>query len=293
MNNIFDGKSIRDVILKRIADQNAISEKLPHLAVILATDNPICAKYVELKKQSALKVGITLSDYLFNKGETQQEIIDCIEHLNGDEEVDGIMIQVPVDGKYDRDELIKAISPKKDVDGLRYCLGLDSDFKPPVVEAILEALKKGVGLDASMGKDEGLGSYKHSKQTSISTPKPLIITIIGQGFLVGKPLERALEGLNYELRIMNKGDLENHNSLFIIYDSDIVISAVGKANLIKPDMVKEGVVLIDAGTTEANGCLVGDIDPECYKKASYYTPVPGGIGPVTIAKLFQNLARNG
>ncbi|MEI8143127.1 MAG: bifunctional 5,10-methylenetetrahydrofolate dehydrogenase/5,10-methenyltetrahydrofolate cyclohydrolase [Candidatus Berkelbacteria bacterium] len=279
MNKQFDGKTIRDRSLKQIADKNAAASRPPHLAVILAGDNPVCAKYVELKKKSAIRAGITFSDYQFDNTHSQQEIIECIQHLNDDEEIDGIMIQIPVDLKFDRDELIKSISPKKDVDGLRYCLGLDSDFKPPVVEAILEALR--------------LASLAQGK-----TSKDSKVVLVGSGFLVGKPLEKALREIGVSPVVISTGAEKSSDTRKIsrqarddMKNSDIIITATGQSDLIKPDMIKEGVVLIDAGTTEANGCLVGDIDPKCYEKSSYYTPVPGGIGPVTIAKLFENLTK--
>jgi methylenetetrahydrofolate dehydrogenase (NADP+)/methenyltetrahydrofolate cyclohydrolase len=126
------------------------------------------------------------------------------------------------------------------------------------------------------------------KRSEIRIDDKTKIAQIGSGFLVGSPLQKCLiEGFkSAELDIANK----NKNNLSeIVKDADIVISATGSPKLIKEDMIKDGVVLIDAGTAEENGNLVGDIDPEAYKKARYYTPVPGGIGPVTIAMLFKNV----
>lgn len=265
--NYFDGKQIRDEILKDLADKVVLMEDKPSMAVFLIGNDPVCEKYVELKEKMALKAGIQFLLYKFDDTSSEEEIVEAIGFLNADPEVGGIMIQIPIDKKFDRDKLIAKITPDKDIDGLRYCLGLDSDFRPPVVLAVLEA------LSAS-------GIMKK-------------ITLVGRGFLVGKPLERVLKEKNIaNLTVLDADDWRDekiHNSLFIVHDSDIVISATGKPGIIKPDMVKDGAVLIDAGTAEENGSLLGDIDPEAYAKASYYTPVPGGIGPVTAAKLFQNL----
>jgi methylenetetrahydrofolate dehydrogenase (NADP+)/methenyltetrahydrofolate cyclohydrolase len=272
---MFDGKQIRDEILKSVAEKVVEMERKPNLAEFLIGDDIISTKYADLKMKMATKTGSHFSLYKFDDKDSMDDVLEAIHFLNTDEETDGIMIQIPVPAKFDRDKLISAIDAKKDVDGLRYCLGLDSDFKPPVVLAILEAVKRS-GVDLKTAK----------------------IVMIGHGFLVGKPLARVLREQNIvPLVILNEvKNLTDNTRSFAdaqddILNADIIISAVGKAGLIKPEMVKEGVVLIDAGTAEDNGELKGDIDPEAYKKASYYTPVPGGIGPVTIAKLLENLAK--
>jgi len=280
---VFDGKQIRDEILKELADKVVSMENKPTLAEFLIGDDPVSAAYAELKHKIALKIGVQFCLYKFSDKDSEEEIVQAIEFLNDDPETDGIMIQIPVPKGFNREKLIGAISPAKDVDGLRYCQGLDSDFKPPVVEAILEAVKRSL--------ENTKYEIRNTKQISNSNFQKLKqqkIALIGHGFLVGKPLEKALKELGVEnLTVVTSENILD--SKFEILDSDLVISATGKAGIIKPDMVKEGVVLIDAGTAEENGELKGDIDPETYDKSSYYTPVPGGIGPVTVAMLFKNL----
>jgi len=261
----FDGNKIRDQILLKIRKEIVENSRDIGLAVILAGDNPVCEKYVELKKGIAEKLGVNFDLYKFEKTDKEDDISETIKYLNTDPEVDGIMIQIPVDQKFNRDTLISLISPQKDIDGLRFCLDLASDFRPPVVLAVLEAMK-------SSGKD-----LKKSR-----------IVIVGRGFLVGDPLRRALleMGVKAEVADSSTKDLKK-----LTETADILVTAVGRTNIITEDMIKEGVALIDAGTTEQNGTQKGDIAMECYHKASFYTPVPGGIGPVTIAMLFQNLLK--
>ena len=278
MSNFFDGKKIRDEILAELMEKVAKMERKPVLAVFLIGGDPVSAKYDNIKKKFTEKIGAHFALYKFDEKDSQQEIIEAIEFLNSDPETDGIMIQIPIPKKFDRDKFITKISPAKDVDGLRFCADLDSKFQPPVVLSILEAIRR-----------SGMIDCRALEHPMARNDKGLKVALIGHGFLVGAPLTRALSGL--EDRSSKIGELKifNRTPNSELLNSDVVISATGKSGLIKPEMVKDGVVLIDAGTAEENGELRGDIDPECYDKASYYTPVPGGIGPVTVAMLLQNL----
>jgi len=263
MTNQLDGKKVRDSILKDLADKVAALERKPTLAVLLVGNDPVCAKYVELKQRIAVRLGVQFCLYKFEEDDNEDNVIQAIEFLNNDPEVDGIMIQIPMPEGYDRDKIIAAISPAKDVDGLRYCLGVESKFKPPVVLAVLEVIKES-GTEVVKSK----------------------IALVGHGFLVGKPLEKTFQEYGIQIAVANS---KTQDLSEITADADILISAVGEASVIRPENVKERAVLIDAGTTEASGTLKGDIDHKALEKASFYTPVPGGIGPVTVAMLFRNL----
>lgn len=281
MSSMFDGKAIRDEILKDLANKVVEMEEKPVMAVLLIGNDPICAKYVELKQKLAERIGVQFNLYKFDEQNTEDEIFECIKFLNSDPETRGIMMQIPILEKFDRDKLIAAISKEKDIDGLRFCVGLESDYRPPVVLAILEAIMRS-------GK-------KIDEKTKV--------VMLGRGFLVGAPLLRtfkengvdpiviASEGNKIEKGKIPASAGMTEQAQDDIKKADIIISAVGKAGMIKERMVKEGVILIDAGTAEQNGALVGDIDPETYKKSLYYTPVPGGIGPVTVSMLFRNLLK--
>ncbi len=287
---MFDGKKIRDEILVELTGKVAKMERKPTLAVFLIGGDPVSAKYDDIKKKFTEKIGANFCLYKFDEKDSQAEIEEAIEFLNNDPETDGIMIQIPIPKKFNRDKLIAKISPAKDVDGLRFCAGLDSKFKPPVVLSILEAIRRS-GHCEECSSDEAIYherlprlDYKHKSMARNDNCK---IALIGHGFLVGAPLARLLKEEKVDFFV--SPHLTSPRGGEGLRAANIVISATGKAGLIKPEMIKDGVVLIDAGTSEENGELRGDIDPECWEKASYYTPVPGGIGPVTVAMLLRNL----
>lgn len=258
----FEGKKIRDQILAELKEKIALLGPAPTLAVIIVGNNPVSLSYVGLKRKSAKEIGVQYRIYSYNERTVEEKIRREIENLNQDEEVGGIMIQMPLPPGFDRNQLIGAVSPSKDIDGLRYCLGLESKFIPPVILAIEKALNEtGVNLAQAA------------------------IAIIGRGFLVGGPLYRYF-GDSKNIKIFNSLD---NKALKFIKKADVIISATGRAGLVQSNMIKEGVILIDAGTSESRGELIGDIDPAAFTKASFYTPVPGGIGPVTIACLMRNL----
>jgi len=260
---IFDGKKIRDEILQELKDQVELLAITPVLAVIWIGDDFASARYIEAKQRAAEKIGIHFDLIKYSNNATLEIITNRVNELNNNDSIHGIMVQIPVPKRFDQEDIISQILPHKDIDGLRYCMQKPCGFLPPVTLSIKEAIKR-----------------------SNVFLKGAKVTIIGKGFLVGGPIARMLEKDVAELRIADKN---TPYLATITKDSDIVISATGSANIIKPNMIKDGVVLIDAGTTEVGGKLAGDIDKACYKKSSYYTPVPGGIGPVTVAMLMRNV----
>jgi methylenetetrahydrofolate dehydrogenase (NADP+)/methenyltetrahydrofolate cyclohydrolase len=262
----FDGRAIRDKILEDIKLKIEKEKLNPVLAVVLVGENAVGESYVKLKAKFAYKIGVKSEIFRYDGTEDKEIILNKIKELNQDPKISGIMIQMPVPDEYDKIDLVNAISPEKDVDGLRFCGGFRSLFHPPVVLAILKAIEES------------------GKQIENSH-----VVVVGRGFLVGWPLAQCLEEEVKGLVVVDNNTKNLHE---ITKSADILISATGTANLIKPEMVKEGVVLIDAGTTEINGELAGDIDPETFSKASFYTPVPGGIGPVTVAMLMRNLVES-
>jgi len=261
--DFFDGKKIRDEIISDLKTKVAKMDRKPGLAVFLVGNDVVCERYVALKKRIAESIGIFVRVYKYDENCEQKEIINKITELNSDNTIDGIMVQIPIPKNFDKFEIINAISPDKDVDGLRFCGGFHSHFTPPVVLAILKAVEL---------------ANKNIEECEV--------LVIGRGFLVGWPVAQCMEEAVKGLVI---ADRNTKNLSSITKTADVIISATGEAGLIKPDMVKDGAILIDAGTAEVGGELLGDIDTECYGKACYYTPVPGGIGPVTVAMLLKNL----
>lgn len=260
---VFDGKKTQDEILTDLKSRILALGRAPVLAAIWVGEDEVTARYVEIKQKVAEKLGIRFDLIKFPANEAEHIVAEKIKLLNNDTGVDGVMVQIPLPKNINQDTIIRSIVPEKDVDGLRYCANLTCGFFPPVVGAIVMAL-----------------------ETAHQNIYDKNVTVIGKGFLVGSPLIRYLREKTSEIRV---GDSTTPYIGAITTDADVVISAVGKSNLIRPNMVKKGVVLIDAGTSEAGGALSGDIDPKAYSKASFYTPVPGGIGPVTVAMLFRNL----
>lgn len=277
----FNGEKVRDKILNDLKIKIAALSTKPTLAVIWVGKDPLSGRYIRSKQRVAEKIGADFKLYQFSLLASEVDIINKIKELNEDKSITGILLQMPLPDKINRQKVIEAISAEKDVDGLRFCANLPpwlglrlgsarqvaendkSDFQPPAVLAILFALRE---------------SQIDLRKKSVA--------IIGQGFLIGLPLKKVLKKITNKLQT---ADENTENTKEITRNADVIISAVGLAEVIKPDMVKKNVVLIDAGTSEVNGILKGDIHPDTYKKSSFYTPVPGGIGPITVAMLYKNL----
>lgn len=266
MTKIFDGKKIRDEILERLKAEVSKHDKKPKLAVIWAGNDFASDKYINAKRTAAEKCGIIFDVHRFDDSVTEETILTEVNELNKDENVTGILVQLPMPAGIDQRKVIDSVAEIKDVDGLRFCYDILCTFRAPVTLAILRAI------------EESGRNIQKSK-----------IAIVGQGFLVGEPITRILSPVALEVRI---ADIRTPYLGTITSDVDILISATGKGQIVKPEMVQQGAVLIDAGTTEMNGELTGDIDPDCYEKASFYTPVPGGIGPVTVAMLLSNVVES-
>jgi len=250
---ILDGKSLSDIIANDLRTRTA--GKNIKLAIILVGNNPASIKYVDAKQRRAGDVGIHCDVIRLPAETSESEILKIIEKLNGDNTVNGIMAQLPLPGHICARTITRAIAPGKDVDGLNPA----SDFSPATVrgiEKLLEHYLYGVDFDLS----------------------GLCAVVVGQSELVGRPAAKMLLDHNATVVICHSRtkDLANFTAM-----ADILISATGAVNLIKPNYVKQGAVIIDVGTN-------GDIDPACYEKASAYTPVPGGVGPMTIISLLEN-----
>lgn len=255
---IFNGKDFSGRIEKGLFEKILVLKKNkinPKLVSILIGNNKASLLYTSLKKKAAERVGAAMEVKVLYEEVTTEDVVLGIEKLNSDNSVHGIMVQMPIPKNLNKDKILNTISKEKDVDGLRS----ESEFVPATVKAILkiiEAAKKEVGHD-----------FEH-------------VVVVGSRGMVGKPLVRLLSELKYNV---TECDIETEDLSKKTLKADLLISATGKAGLIKESMVKEGVCLIDVGAPR------GDVDSKVYTKASFVTPVPGGVGPVTIVSLIDNL----
>ena len=245
----------------------------PTLAVILVGDDPASQTYVASKQKACLACQIGSVMHKLSANTTQQELISLIDVLNADDSIDGILVQLPLPKHINTNEILRKIDPKKDVDG--FCAqnmgalvsGLDG-FVPCTPLGIMELLK----------------------QYNIN-PQGLNALVIGRSNIVGKPMAALLLNAGATVTIAHS---KTKNLADLSKNADLIIVAIGKANFIKPEMVKEGAIIIDVGINRLeNGKLVGDCDFENLKdKCDFITPVPGGVGPMTIAMLLSNTLKS-
>ena len=268
---ILDGKKLREELLasyKKIIEKENLKIKL---AIIQVGDNEASNVYVKNKEKYCNMVGIKTDIYKLSSDTKEEELINLIDKLNKIKEVTGIILQSPVPKHIDYDKCSKTILSSKDVDGFTkeniYKLYMNEDtIMPATVKGIIVLLKKyNINIDGSN------------------------VVIIGRGNIVGKPLSLALTNENATVSL-----LHSHTKDITKYtkEADIIISACGTPNIITSDMIKDNSVVIDVGVNRINGKIVGDVDFESVsKKASYITPNPGGVGPMTIAMIIDNLIK--
>lgn len=279
---IIDGKQLSENIYIWIKQQLQHVEKTPKLAIIQATKDEASLTYIKMKTKKAEELGIKYEIIEFDELTSADDIIYKIHDLNTDSEVDGIMVQLPLYEhlEKDRDLILNTIASNKDVDGLTYpSLGKtffyqNDNILPATVDAIIECLR--------FSTDNNLFELKGKD-----------ILILNNTNLIGKPLSVLLQKFNATVTSANEftGNLSN-----LTQNADVIISATGKTNLIDHTMIKEGVVLIDVTSKSETSIdsgrkIVGDIvrSEVLDAKAGYITPVPGGVGPLTIACLLRNL----
>ncbi len=272
---IIDGKSLAKEIrenLKKEAEKLRDKGIIPHLAVIMVGDNDASKVYVRNKSRACEEIGIEFKEYLLPSTTKQSELIELIKKLNEDKKVNGILLQSPIPKPLNIQKAFNTISPEKDVDGFNpynvgnLCIGQDG-FIPCTPLGIMKMFEKyNIDID---GKK---------------------VAIIGRSNIVGKPMAQCMLAKNATVTICHSRTRELKKE---VKDADIIISASGKRNIVTSDMVKDEVVIIDVGMNRNDeGKLCGDVDFEKIKeKASYITPVPGGVGPMTIAMLMENVIK--
>ena len=275
MSQIIDGKNLAKNIRESLKDEvkelkNA--EIYPKLAVIMVGDDKASKVYVKNKSKACEDVGIAYEEYLLPASTKMQELLELIEKLNNDETIHGILVQSPLPNGLDANEAFRTISPKKDVDG----------FHP------INVGKLSLNQDCFIScTPYGIIKMLESYNIPIEGANAVII---GRSNIVGKPLAKCLLNKNATVTVCHS---KTKNLKEITKNADILIAAIGKPKFVTEDMVKNGATVIDVGINRTDdGQLVGDTDFENIKeKVQYITPVPGGVGPMTIAMLMYNVVK--
>ena len=274
MGKILDGKAFANLLgqnlkekVKKLKDEGIT----PHFCVINIGDDPASKIYVRTKKRRAEKMGIIQDIYQMSADTKQEEALALIDKLNADLAINGLMVQLPAPKQIDADALLERIDPNKDVDGLTPAnighLWMGNHFVEPATAEGIIALLKHYEIPLEGKK----------------------VVIIGRSNIVGKPLAALMLEQNATVTIAHS---RTKNLGEITKKADVLVSATGQAFLVKADMVKDGAVVVDVGMNHVDGKLVGDVDFDKVKeKASYITPVPGGVGPLTVQFLMEAVVK--
>lgn len=275
MAELINGKEVAKKVRKELKKEVIeLKEKgiSPKLAVIMVGNDPGSTVYVRNKSKACEKVGIEFEEFLFEENVLEQDVLELIEKLNSDSTINGILLQSPLPKHIDVNKAFRTISPEKDVDG----------FNPINVGNLT------IGEDAFISCTP-YGVIKMFEEYNIELEGKNAV-ILGRSNIVGKPMIQCMLNKNATVTVCHS---RTKNIEEITKNADIVISAIGKPKFVKGNMVKEGAIVIDVGINRLeDGSIVGDVDfDEVSKKASYITPVPGGVGPMTIAMLLNNVVK--
>ena len=262
------GKDVAESILNPIADRLETAATKPGLALILVGDDPASHVYVGMKEKKCREIGYNVEKHVLDAATPEADVVALVERMNGQSDIHGILVQLPLPKHIDERRVIESIAPSKDVDGFT---------------------KENLG--ALMSGEQGFVAATAAGILELVKSTPVVIegshaVVIGRSNVVGKPAALLLLGEHATVTLCHSRtrDLEA-----IARQADILVVAVGRPKLVTSNMIKPGAVVIDAGTSKVDGKLVGDVDFEEAKEvAGYITPVPGGVGPMTIAMLLAN-----
>ena len=266
---IINGRDLKEKKLQQIRDNVEELHTILGLAVIQVGDDEASKVYIRQKEKAATELGYKYMHKHFTIDVTQEELINEIEKLNEDDSIDGILVQMPLPKHLNESIIQNSINPLKDVDGLTY---VNAGKLVQNVDGLIPCTPKGIidMLDYHQIGLEGANAV-----------------VIGRSILVGKPIATLLSNRNATVVLTHS---KTKNLSEITRNADIIIAAVGKAGFVTEDMVKDGAVVIDVGINRIDGKLYGDVDFDNVKdKCSYITPVPGGVGPMTVCELMNNV----
>jgi methylenetetrahydrofolate dehydrogenase (NADP+) / methenyltetrahydrofolate cyclohydrolase len=267
---MIDGKALGAKVREEVAASVA---ELGHvgLATVLVGDDPASHIYIDLKQKAAQEAGMEARDLKLPADMSEEKLLAAIAELNADDGVDGLLVQLPLPDHIDENRAIESIAPEKDVDGIH-----------PINAGRLYLGRPTLVPGTPLGVMRMLDEYEIPLEGARAV-------VVGRSAIVGKPMAHLLLQRNATVTICHSRtqELERHT-----LDADVLVAAVGRAHLISADMVKAGATVIDVGMNRAEGSrkVLGDVDPGAIERAAYMTPVPGGVGPMTIAMVLQNTA---
>jgi methylenetetrahydrofolate dehydrogenase (NADP+)/methenyltetrahydrofolate cyclohydrolase len=261
-----DGNRIQKEIKEKLQQQVATCKRAPRLDILCVGSDSVIETFTKLKQDFGSAIGAEVVIHKYSQEVSEAKLKKQIHAVGRKGSVDGMIVQLPLPAELDQQSILNTIPANKDVDLLSdaayksFAAG-ENTLLPPVVGAVEEIFVR---------HDIGLASKS--------------VAVVGRGRLVGQPVIDWLQQQDINPAVFEKGDDLTH-----LQYNDIIISGAGDPHIITPDHITEGVILLDAGTSHADGSTRGDTDPACAGKASLYSPVPGGIGPITVAKLFENV----
>lgn len=273
---LLDGRTVANYILAQlIVRVDALAEEgiMPHLAVIQVGENPETTSYVAQKEKKAKEIGAIVSVYKHPENISQEKLQETIDFLQKNTDIHGIILQLPIPKNLNELELINSIDPNKDVDGFTS----NSPFIVPIAQAIMKLLEVPMMKETATTGDS-FNEWLLSKN----------IVVMGKGSTGGKPIIDELEERGADVHVV---DSQTPNPASITQSADIIITAVGKPEVLTKDMIKKDAILLNVGMSRGmSGKFVGDYNEEDIKDiAGWYTPTPGGVGPVNVACLLENL----
>lgn len=264
-----DGKALAERIRGEVAEEVRELGELG-LATVLVGDDPASDIYIRLKHKAAGEVGINARDIRLASQTTEEELLQKVEQLNGDDTIDGLLVQLPLPGHIDEARVIRALDPVKDVDGLHP----------------LNAGQLYLGAHAHVGATPvGIMALLEEYDVPVEGARAVVV---GRSQIVGKPAALLLLHANATVTVCHS---RTKDLAVETREADILVVAVGEAGLIGPDDVREGATVIDVGMNRGDDGVVGDVDPDVAQRAGLITPVPGGVGPMTIAMLLRSAVR--
>lgn len=260
MSEIINGKVIARKIREELKETIKNEAMSPGLAVILVGEDPASHTYVNLKEKTAAAIGIRFEKIQLPASSTEEQVIDAVQDLNGRTDIHGIIVQLPLPSQIDASNVIRVIRPKKDADGF-----LEESPVEPVMVQVVEILLNSTGADF----DGRIG-----------------VVVANNLDIFARPIVDKLNAMGMQAHAIKP---EVANLTETLQGADVVVTAIGKAGAITKEMIRQGAIIVDIGITKTPEGIKGDVSPEAQIETAHFTPVPGGVGPVTVATLLKNV----